>query len=141
MYFPHNKDSETITQTFILTCCQLTLVFCPYFALCLPSGQEFWNLYCTDNNTIGKYIVLSNIMRVVSDSTLLTCIQEPFLILRKIIVLLHTLSAYNSLLVRYKVYSSDPRECLFMYTSWRYGEAYENFSIDPAPCRKNPIKK
>ena len=23
----------------------------------------------------------------------------------------HTLSAYNSLLVRYKVYSSDPREC------------------------------
>ena len=51
-------------------------------------------------------------MRVVSDSTLLTRIQEPFLILGKIIVLLHTLSAYNSLLVRYKVYSSDPRECL-----------------------------
>ena len=32
--------------------------------------------------------------------------------IKKIIVLLHTLSAYNSLLVRYKVYSSDPRECL-----------------------------
>ena len=31
---------------------------------------------------------------------------------KKYIVLLHTLSAYNSLLVRYKVYSSDPRECL-----------------------------
>ena len=40
------------------------------------------------------------------------CIQEPLLILKKIIVLLHTLSAYNSLLVRYKVYLSDPRECL-----------------------------
>ena len=25
---------------------------------------------------------------------------------------IHTLSAYNSLLVRYKVCSSDPRECL-----------------------------
>ena len=57
---------------------------------------------------------------------------------KNIIVLLHTLSAYNSLLLCYKVYSSDPRECL--RTSWRYAEAYENFSIDPAPCRKNPIK-
>ena len=32
--------------------------------------------------------------------------------IKKFIVLLHTLSAYNSLLVRYKVYSSDSRECL-----------------------------
>ena len=32
--------------------------------------------------------------------------------IKKFIVLLHTLSAYNSLLVRYKVYSSDPGECL-----------------------------
>ena len=32
--------------------------------------------------------------------------------IKKYIVLLHTLSTYNSLLVRYKVYSSDPRECL-----------------------------
>ena len=30
-------------------------------------------------------------------------IQEPLLISKKFIVLLHTLSAYNSLLVRYKV--------------------------------------
>ena len=59
--------------------------------------------------------------------------------IKKIIVLLNTLSAYNSLLVRYKVYSSDPRECLC--TSSRYGGAYKNFSIDPAPSRKNPIKK
>ena len=61
---------------------------------------------------IAKYIVLSNIISVVSDNILLVCIQEPLLILKKFIVLLHTLSAYNSLLVRYKVYSSDPRECL-----------------------------
>ena len=59
--------------------------------------------------------------------------------IKKIIVLLHILSAYNSLLVRYKVYSTDPRECLS--ASWRYAEAYENFSIDPSRCQKNPTKK
>ena len=32
--------------------------------------------------------------------------------IKKIIVLSYILSAYNSLLVRYKVYSSDPKECL-----------------------------
>ena len=32
--------------------------------------------------------------------------------IKKCIVLLHNLLAYNSLLVRYKVYASDPRECL-----------------------------
>ena len=46
--------------------------------------------------------------------------------IKKFIVLLHTLSAYNSLLVRYKVYSSDPRE--FLCTNGRYAEAYENCS-------------
>ena len=61
---------------------------------------------------IAKYIVLSNIISVVSDNILRICIQEPLLILQKFIVLIHTLSAYNSLLVCYKVYSSDPRECL-----------------------------
>ena len=59
--------------------------------------------------------------------------------IKHFIVLLHTLSAYNSLLVRYKVYSSNRKECLC--TSWRYAETYENFSIDPAPCRKNPRRK
>ena len=61
---------------------------------------------------IAKYIVPSSIISVVSDSALRTCIQEPLLTLKEIIVLLHTLSAYSSLLVRYKVYSSDPRDCL-----------------------------
>ena len=65
---------------------------------------------------IAKYIVLSNIISVISDNILRICIQEPLLILKKFIVLLHTSSAYNSLLVRYKVYSSDPRECLCTQT-------------------------
>ena len=88
---------------------------------------------------IAKCIVLSDIISVVSDNILIICIQEPLLLLRKFKFLFHTLSAYNSLLVRYKVYLSDQRE--WLYTSWSDGEAYENFSIDPAPCRKNPIKK
>ena len=66
-------------------------------------------------------------------------IAKRLLISKKIIVLLHTLPAFNSLLVRCKVYSFDPME--YLCTSWTYPEAYENFSIDPAPCRKNPIKK
>ena len=101
-------------------------------ALCLPSNQWFWNLYFPNNNIIAKYVVLSNIISVVSNSFRI-CIQEPLWISKTFTVLLQTLSAYNSLLVRYKVYSSDPRQCLC--TSWRYAEAYENFSIDPAPFR------
>ena len=61
---------------------------------------------------IAKYTVLSNITSVASGSTSRICIQEPLLIFKKIIVLLHTLSAYNSLVVSYNVYSSDSRECL-----------------------------
>ena len=60
----------------------------------------------------AKYTVLSNMISVVSDNSLRIYIQEPLLILKKLIVLVHTLSAYNSLLVRYKVYSSDVRKCL-----------------------------
>ena len=93
----------------------------------------------TNSNIIAKYNVLSNIISVVSDNILRICIQEPLLISKKNIVLLHTVSAYDSLLVRYKVYLSDPRECLC--TSWRYTKADENFSINPAPCRKDSIKK
>ena len=40
------------------------------------------------------------------------CIKEPFLISKTFVFLFHTLSAYNSLLIRYKAYLSDPRECL-----------------------------
>ena len=60
---------------------------------------------------------------------------------KKIIVLLRTLSASNTLLVSYKVYLSDPGECLCRHAGmvW-YAGAYKNFSIDPAPCPKNPIK-
>ena len=52
---------------------------------------------------IAKYIVLSNIISVVSDNILRICIDE---------ILLHTLSAYNSSFARYKAYSTDPMECL-----------------------------
>ena len=52
---------------------------------------------------IAEYIVLSNIISVLFDNILHICIQEPLLILKKITVLRHTLSAYNSLLVRYKI--------------------------------------
>ena len=45
------------------------------------------------------------------DNIVHICIQEPFLISKKFMVFPHTLSAYNRLLVRFKVYSSDPREC------------------------------
>ena len=65
---------------------------------------------------IAKYIVLSDIISVVSDSILHICIQEPLLILKKFVFLLYTLSANNSLLVSYIVYSSDPRECLCTQT-------------------------
>ena len=61
---------------------------------------------------IAKYIVLSIIISVVSDNILRICILELILILKKCIVLVHTISAYNILLVRYKVYSSDLKECL-----------------------------
>ena len=57
---------------------------------------------------------------------------------KKNIALLHTLSAYNSLLVYYQIYSSHPKE--YLCTSWRYAEAYKNSSFDPGPCQKNPIK-
>ena len=52
-------------------------------------------------------------------------------------VFLHTLSAYNSLLILYKIYSSDSRECLC--TRWSYGKAYVYLIIAPAPCWKIPI--
>ena len=58
--------------------------------------------------------------------------------IKKVIVLLHPLSTYNSLLISYEVYSYDLRECLC--ASWRYGKANANFSNDPAPYQKNPIK-
>ena len=80
---------------------------------------------------IAKYIVLSNIISIVSDNILRICIQEVLLILKRFIVLLHTFSTCSSLLVSDKVYSSDLRECLS--TRQRYGGAYENFGIDPAP--------
>ena len=89
---------------------------------------------------IAKYIVLSNIISVASDNILRMCIQELLLILKKFIVLFHTLSACNSLLVSYKGYSSDPSGCLCTQAKGMV-KPMKNLIIDPAPCRKNPIKK
>ena len=61
---------------------------------------------------IAKYNVLFNATSVVSDNILRICIQESLLISKEFIVLLPTLSASNSVLIGYKVYSSDPRENL-----------------------------
>ena len=71
------------------------------------------------------------------------CINEPFWYLKDVasylaMVLLHTLSAYNNLFVRHKVYSTDPSE--YLCTSWRYAEAYENFSIDASTMLKKSYK-
>ena len=68
---------------------------------------NYFKIYATLTITIAKYIVF-----LTSDSTSRICIQEPLLMIKKIVVLLNTLSAYNRLLVCYKFYSSDSRECL-----------------------------
>ena len=86
---------------------------------------------------IAKYIVLSNIISV---AQIIFCVYVFRNTIKKVYSSSsYFISIYNSLLVRYKNYLSDSRECL--YTTWRYAEAYENFSIDPTQCRKNPIKK
>ena len=116
----------------ILTCCRFT------WALCLPSDQWFWNLFCTYNNMIAKYIVLSNIITIAPDNILRICIQKLFLILKKLYFffipyqlflksyfLLHT---YSSAIKFDLISLSDLRECL--RTTWKYDEAYENFSIN-----------
>ena len=72
------------------------------------------------------------LISVVSDIILRISVQEPLLIFKKIVVLLHTLSTYNSLLIHYRV-------CLC--TSWRHGEAYENFSIDIQYVVERSLKK
>ena len=61
---------------------------------------------------IAKCIVLSNIISVVLDNILRICILGIPVDIKKVVVLLHTLSAYNNLLVHFKVYSCDPKEIL-----------------------------
>ena len=81
---------------------------------------------------------LSKIITVALDNTLNICIQKLLWISEILVVLLHNLSAYSSVLARYKVYLPHPRECF--YTRLRYGEAYIYVSIDP-PLSKEPYKK
>ena len=56
-------------------------------------------------------------------------IQEPLLVSKIFIVLVHPSSAH--------IWSKE----MYAYTRWRYGQSYENISIDPAPCQKNPVRK
>ena len=56
-------------------------------------------------------MVLSNIISVVSDNIFYICIYSGTPLDIKKSIVLHTLPAYNSLLIRHKVYSSDPMEC------------------------------
>ena len=58
----------------------------------------------------AKYIVLSNTISVVSDNILCMYSGTP-LDIDKVYSSSSYFTAYNSLLVRYKVYSSDPKEC------------------------------
>ena len=89
---------------------------------------------------IAKYIVLSNIISVVSDNILRICIQEHFLILKNFVVFLHTLSACKGLLTHYKNLSSNPRNvCIQSKGMARPMKTL--VLIDPAPFRNNLIKK
>ena len=109
-----------------------------HFSIMLTIRSVILKSIFTNNHIIGKYIVLSNTV-LYQIKFCVFVFRNPSWYQKKLIVLLHTLSAYDSLLVRCKVYSSDPRECFC--TSTTYAEAYENFSIEPALCQKNPTKK
>ena len=110
--FLHNNDCETPYIDIYIDLLSIyfnllsVLLHCAYHQI---SDYEIYT--ALSNSMLAKYIVLSNINSVVSENILRIYIQERLLIL-KIFIVLHTLSAYNSLLVRYKVYLSDPRECL-----------------------------
>ena len=105
--------------------------------------HDQWLCLCYQNSDDGSKINDREVLKkysvsVISDNIFGCLYSGTLFTSKRCIVLLHTLWAYNSLVVCYKFYSTDPRECLC--TSWRYDEAYKNFSIDPAPYRKNPIK-
>ena len=86
---------------------------------------------------IAKYTVLSNIISIVSDNIWRIRIQESLLVSKKLqffFILYQHIAAYSSAIK----FTSPIQICV---QAEGYSEAYENFSIDPAPCRKNPIKK
>ena len=63
----------------------------------LPLDQWFWNLHFTSNNIIAHCFFWHS---VVSDNTFAYLYSGTLLTSKRCLVLLHTLSAYNSLLVR-----------------------------------------
>ena len=64
-----------------------------------PLSYHSSNLSLIALQTMRLLVLIS----VVSDIILRISIQEPLLIFKKIVVLLHTLSTYNSLLIHYRV--------------------------------------
>ena len=59
--------AKQLTYTFILTRCRLTLIYCRYFSIMLNIRSVILK---SNNNIVAKYIVLSDIISVVSDNIL-----------------------------------------------------------------------
>ena len=76
--------AKHLTYTFILTCCQLTLIYCPYFCVMFTIRSVILNTIPHNNSIIAKCFVLSNMISIVSDNILHICIQEPLLILKNL---------------------------------------------------------
>ena len=75
---------------------------------------------------IAKH-VLCNVISVASDNTCVYVFRNTSWY--------HKI--YSSFSYCWLVWSQE----MFVYTTRRYAEVYENFSIDPASCEKNPIKQ
>ena len=133
--FLQNNDCEESYIDIYIDLLSFKFIYCPYFSIMFTTRSVILK---SNSNMIAKYILLSNAISVVSDNILYMYSGTP-LDIKKVYSSSSYFTAYNSLLVRYKVYSSDPKECLC--TSWWYDEFYKNFSIDPAPSWKNPIQK
>ena len=56
------------TYTFILTSHRLTLIYCPYFCIMITIRSVILKSILQQQHMIGKYVVLSIIISVVSDN-------------------------------------------------------------------------
>ena len=94
--FLQNNDCEESYIDIYIDLLPFKFIYCPYFSIMFTTRSVILK---SNSNMIAKYILLSNAISVVSDNILCICIQEPLLILKKFIVLLHTLqhiTAYSS---------------------------------------------
>ena len=80
----------------------------------------------------AKYIVLSNLTSVASDNILRICIQEPLLILKRFILLLHTFQHITAYLSAIKFTRLIPGNvCVQDECMMKQDYVYVHFSIDP----------